>query len=225
VSDGTILLIEDNVDLTTANRRALELRNYAVHTALTLAEARERLKETDPDVILLDVMLPDGVGFDFCREIRAKTQAHILFLTARAERGDILAGLAAGGDDYITKPFHAEELLARVEAAMRRRTIGIPIKPVSKGRLTINQASSQAFADGEDLLLSQKEFSILCLMSQNEGKSLSARSIYETVWGQSIGNDKNAVQMAISRLRGKLRASGCVISFTRGKGYVFSRQP
>jgi len=220
---GVILLVEDNVDLNNANRRALELRHYTAHAAFTLAQAREYLKETDPDIILLDVMLPDGDGFAFCNEIRGKTQAHILFLTAKTEHDDMVRGLMTGGDDYITKPFHAEELLTRIGAVMRRRKMDIPLKRITRGRLTLNLVSDQAFVDGEDLLLSQKEFSILCLLAQNEGSVLGAEHIYESVWGQPIGNDKNAVQMAISRLRGKITPAGYGISAVRGSGYVFSK--
>ena len=220
---GVILLVEDNADLNNANRRALELRRYTTHTAFNLAQARECLKQTEPDIILLDVMLPDGDGFSFCNEIRGKTQAHILFLTAKTEHEDMVRGLATGGDDYITKPFHAEELLARINAVMRRRKMDIPLKRITKGRLTLNLVSDRAFVDGGDLLLSQKEFSILCLLIQNEGSVLGAEHIYESVWGQSIGNDKNAVQMAISRLRAKITPAGYGISVIRGSGYLFSK--
>ena len=222
-NSGTILLVEDDEDLNNANRRALELMRHTVHAARTLAQARAILDGTEPDVILLDVMLPDGDGFTFCREIRERTQAHILFLTAKAEHEDLLNGLAIGGDDYITKPFHVRELLARVEAAMRRRKIGLPLQTISKGRLEINLVSDQAFVNGEDLLLSQKEFSILCLLAQNEGKVLDARQIYETVWKRLIGNDMNAVRMAISRLRKKIATAGYGISVVRGSGYVFGK--
>ena len=124
---GTILLVEDNAELNDNNARALRMLDYEVHSALTLAEARAWLGENEPDVILLDVMLPDGDGIDFCAEIRdapLRTEAHILFLTARTGHEERVRGLAEGGDDYISKPFHPGELLARVEAAMRRRVMG-----------------------------------------------------------------------------------------------------
>ncbi|WP_051257911.1 response regulator transcription factor [Desulfovibrio cuneatus] len=123
---GTILLVEDNAELCANNARALAMLEYAVHPAHTLAAARTWLAANKADIILLDVMLPDGNGLDFCAEIRGlplRTGAHILFLTAKTEREHLVRGLANGGDDYITKPFHPEELLARVEAAMRRRSM------------------------------------------------------------------------------------------------------
>ena len=121
---GVILLVEDNVALNANNSRVLTMLGYEVFQALTLAEGRKWLQENEPDVILLDVLLPDGDGIDFCSEIRQpplSTQAHVLFLTAKTSHADRIRGLASGGDDYITKPFHPQELIARVESAMRRR--------------------------------------------------------------------------------------------------------
>ncbi|SHN64435.1 response regulator [Desulfovibrio litoralis] len=123
---GMVLLVEDNAELNANNTRALKMLEYEVHPALTLAEARSWLATNEADVILLDVMLPDGDGIDFCTEIRGEplcTTAHILFLTAKTGHEDRVRALADGGDDYITKPFHPEELLARVQAAMRRRNM------------------------------------------------------------------------------------------------------
>ena len=123
---GTILLVEDNAELNANNARALAMLEYAVYPAHTLAAARTWLAANKADIILLDVMLPDGNGLDFCAEIRGlplHAGVHILFLTAKTERENLVRGLANGGDDYITKPFHPEELLARVEAAMRRRSM------------------------------------------------------------------------------------------------------
>ncbi len=120
---GKVLLVEDNKELNTGSARALTMMGYEAYQALTLAEAREHLAKIEPDIILLDVMLPDGDGMDFCAEIRDTTRAHILYLTGKADRADIVDGLAKGGDDYITKPFNPDELFARIDAAMRRRSM------------------------------------------------------------------------------------------------------
>ncbi len=144
---GAILLVEDNAELNANNGRALGMLGYAVHPALTLAEARAWLGKNEADVILLDVMLPDGDGIDFCAEIRGlpiQTAAHILFLTAKTDHADRVRGLTDGGDDYITKPFHPAELLARVEAAMRRRSMSRP----GNGMLN-NGAQSAENAEGK----------------------------------------------------------------------------
>ncbi|MCL2412407.1 MAG: response regulator transcription factor [Treponema sp.] len=221
---GRVLVVEDDVDLNNANRRVLELHGYSVQTAFSLAEAWDCLEKTEPDIILLDVMLGDGDGFEFCRDIREKTQAHILFLTAKTEYEDIVSGLSSGGDDYITKPFRVDELLARVESVMRRRGMPVSLKTINKGKLVINMVSDQVFLDGQDLLLSQKEFSILCLMVQNEGKHLDAEYIYKMVWGRQVGNDINAVRVTVSRLRRKLENSGYNIFAKRAQGYVFDKK-
>jgi len=223
-NNGIILLVEDDADLNNANRRALILRQYTVHIALTLAEARERLGETEPDIILLDIMLPDGDGFSFCNEIRKKTQAHIIFLTAKAEHEDMVRGLSTGGDDYITKPFHAGELLARVESAMRRRKMDrTPAKTLSVGNLTLDVVSGQALVGGEDLQLSQKEFNLLLLFVQNESETMNASYIYEKVWGTPMVGNRNALQTAISKLRKKIESTGYDIVAVRKQGYQLEK--
>jgi DNA-binding response OmpR family regulator len=123
---ATVLLVEDNPKLNEINRRALEKAGCAVLTALTLHEARAYMAQNAPDVILLDVMLPDGDGINFCGEIRDATDAHILFLTSKTEYENRVRGLETGGDDYITKPYKLEEMLARVNAALRRLPRRLP---------------------------------------------------------------------------------------------------
>jgi DNA-binding response OmpR family regulator len=141
----TVLLVEDNEKLNAINRRALEGEGHRVLTALTLVQARERLAENDPEVILLDVLLPDGNGIDFCGEIRGDTDAHILFLTSRTEHEDRIRGLDTGGDDYITKPYKLEEMLSRVRSAMRRRDMP-PARVIARGPLTLDVIAAHAFS-------------------------------------------------------------------------------
>ena len=156
---GTVLLVEDNAELNHNNFRALKLLGYDVHSALTLSAARFYLHSAEPDIILLDVMLPDGEGIDFCAEIRGATEAHILFLTAKTAHEDRVRGLAAGGDDYIIKPFHPDELFARVDAAMRRRAMSQRIK---KRGATIEEAEAKKlFAFVAHYDLTEKESEVL----------------------------------------------------------------
>ena len=219
---GTILLVEDNKSLNISNHRALKLRGYYVVVTATLAMARERLEEISPDVILLDVMMPDGNGFDFCSEIRKNTSAHILFLTAKTERESILHGLESGGDDYITKPFHPAELLARVDAAMRRRKIaGTAAETLVRGLLKLDIVAAQAFIDGENLSLTPKEFSLLLFFAKNEGQLVTAEQVYKTIWNVPLTKDKNALQTAVSKLRQKIEYAGFSIDSLRGRGYIF----
>lgn len=158
---GTVLLVEDNAELNANNTRALHMLSYDAHSALTLAEARNWLAKREPDVILLDVMLPDGDGIDFCAEIRGAplhTAAHILFLTAKSDHADRVRGLADGGDDYITKPFHPEELLARVEAAMRRRSMSHKHKGAHGGARAVTLSPEEKLhAFAAHYMLTEKE--------------------------------------------------------------------
>jgi DNA-binding response OmpR family regulator len=219
-----VLLVEDNDDLNQLNQRALELEGYTVLTALTLAEAREHLSRHSPQVILLDVKLPDGDGIDFCGEIRAETDAHILFLTSSTTYDDKVNGLTTGGDDYITKPYKLEELLARVSAVMRRRGMVKPARNIIKGSLMLDTVADIAYLNDEDMMLTQKEFGLLHTLVQNEEKILSKDYLYETVWKRSINDDVRTVMTHISSMRKKLVGSGYVITVSRGEGYCFEKE-
>ena len=225
---GLILLVEDDERLNLSNQRAMTLRGFEVITALTLKEAREWFSEKEPDIILLDVVLPDGSGMDFCAEIRELTTAHILFLTSKLEHEDMMRGLMSGGDDYITKPFHPKELLARIDSVMRRRQMDkIPAQPlqtITKGSLVLDILASRAFIGVEDLQLTPKEFSVLLLLVQNEDKVLSAEYVYEKAWNLPLAGDKNSLKITISRLRPKVETAEYTIQALRGQGYVFQKQ-
>ena len=222
---GFVLLVEDNEKLNASNARALTMRGYDVTTVVTLGQARQAITKSQPDIILLDVELPDGDGMDFCKEIRNETTAHILFLTAKTQHEHMMRGLHYGGDDYITKPFHPEELLARIDAVMRRRLMEkAPIQTIRKGILTLDIMATQAFINGEDLVLTPKEFSLLLLFVQKEGKLISAENVYEKAWKLPLVDDKNSLKVAISRLRQKIEPTGYVIQSLRGQGYIFCKE-
>lgn len=201
-----LLLVEDSEEILEDNRKALEARAYQVLEARTLAQAKIRLLEHQPDLILLDVLLPDGNGVELCREIREMTAAPILFLTSLAESRQIVEGLRAGGDDYITKPYRMEELLARVEAQLRRLERlrgGEPV--VSVGGLTLESHVQRAFLNGRDLLLKPKEYQLLALLVRSRDKALSAEELYREVWGMEVNADARTVLVHLSNLRAKLR--------------------
>lgn len=219
-----VLLVEDNVRLNEINRRALEKQGLTVLTALTLAEARRHLATHTPEVILLDVLLPDGDGIDFCAEIRDITDAHILFLTSRIEHADKIRGLNTGGDDYITKPYRLEEMLSRVSVALRRRDIekkSIEKVAITCGPLLLDIIAFQAFCKGNDLLLTNKEFSVLLLFVQNKEKQLLTEWLYETVWRQPMIGNSQSIKTIVSRLRKKLEPYGFQIDSVRGGAYRF----
>ena len=203
-----VLLIEDSKKLNETNRRALQSEGYDVLTALTLREARECLAGHRPEVILLDVFLPDGNGIDFCGEIRRDTDAHILFLTSLLEHEDRIRGLDTGGDDYITKPYKLSEMLSRVRAAMRRRDIDAArpsVRTVTLGPLTLDTITGKVIFGGEDVPLKAKEFAVLRLLTENSGKYFTAEEIYTTVWGVDSNGDTRTVKVHISAIRKKLR--------------------
>ena len=224
---ATVLLVEDNKGLNEANRRALQMCGCTVLTAENLAEAREQLTQAQPDVILLDVMLPDGSGFDFCEEMRGKTKAHIIFLTAKTTHEDMVRGLTGGGDNYITKPFHVEEMLVKVDAAIRRRAIdNTPANTFTFGNLTLDIIAGQAFIDGVDLLLTKKQFSLLLIFARHEDELLSAEQLFGAVWKQDLFDYDKTLRKRVSELRGKLeeRNYSHTITTVYGKGYRFEKR-
>lgn len=224
-ASGLILLIEDNVAILDANMQALAREGYTVLSATTLAGARELLKTTAPDVIVLDIMLPDGDGLEFMPELRGYCSAPVLFLTAKDKPGERLAGLVAGGNDYITKPYDIAEFRVRVGNFIsllhdaRSTTANLTL-----GSIVLDMVSRQAFIDGENLGLSPKEFTLLQLFVRNKDQVLGAEYLYEKAWGQPMYGDTYSVKKAVSKLRAKLDESGFVISTHRGSGYCLHRE-
>jgi len=217
-----ILLVEDNQKIQQANSNMLKRQGgYNVFLAANLAEAREIVANTYLDIILLDVMLPDGSGLDFLKELKQEKDIPVLILSALDELDDRIIGLEAGGDAYLTKPYNNKELLLNIESILRRSSRMPEI--ISRGNLVIKVTSDEALVNGINLVLSKKEFSLLCYFEQNEEKTMSLEQIYEKVWGQQMGEDKGALQRMISRLRSKLADSGYTISTERNEGYRFEK--
>jgi DNA-binding response OmpR family regulator len=200
----------------------LRRRGYDVAAALSLQEARERLTKAAPDAIALDIMLPDGSGLDFMRELRRESNIPILLLTGLGTPEDVVRGLTDGGDDYLTKPYDFGVLLARVEALLRRA--GRFPDAVQKGPLSLDVMSGRALLHGEDLLLTRKDFALLTLFTQNEDKAIGAEYLYEELWKTPMADDTQAIKSAVSRLRKKLAGSGYTILNKRGEGYLFERE-
>ncbi len=221
MNDATILIVEDDRDISRATRAALELTRYGVVEADTLAKAREAVRRFSPDLILLDVLLPDGNGVRFCEELRGGSDIRILFISALGDKEDLMAGLRAGGDDYISKPYEMDELILRVKALLRRgRLIGKEDAPERLGGLTLDHTARRALLDGRDLLLKPKEFALLAVLSHRHGNAVPAQDLYEKVWGMSAAGDVRAVKEHISRIRAKLgEESSIAILSERGKGY------
>ncbi len=217
-----ILLVEDNEQIMQGNERMLTRRGYGVISALTLAQARRAVQAKMPDLVVLDIMLPDGSGLDFMAKLRRHSQVPVLLLTGLTTPEDIVYGLSQGGDDYLAKPYDFEVLLARVEALLRRAE-NVPEKLV-RGRLSLDVAADVATFDGNDLLLTQKEFVLLLIFVQNEGRFVSTEYLYEKVWKAPMSSDNQALKKTIHRLREKIADSGWRIEWSRGEGYSFENQ-
>lgn len=222
MENDRILIIEDNHDILASNRELLELSGYRVLTAETAAEGRKLFTETAPDLIILDILLPDGNGLDLCREIRRDSGVRILFLSALNIRADVIAGLREGGDDYLGKPYLTEELLLRVEALLRRNVPKTPQDKEHTGPLLWNAGSRQVFVNGTDLCLKPMEYALLELLVNHRDRFLSPEEIYRTLWNAEANGDFHPVQNHIYCLRTKLTPYGVSIESRRNAGYRIS---
>jgi len=218
-----ILLVEDNEKIMAGNVRKLTRAGYKASCALTLADARFLVANTNPDIIVLDILMPDGNGLDFMHELRQDNNIKIpiLLLSGLASKDDIVEGLNCGGDDYLTKPYDLSELLARIEALLRRSE-RLP-EIINKGRLSIDLTAGVATYDGKSLLLTKKEYALLMLFIQNEERFIKAEILYEKVWSAPMESDNTALRSAIKRLRMKLEGCGWSINWSRGEGYIFEK--
>ena len=231
MSDKVILLVEDDVNLNKINRMALTSEGYTVHTALTLAEARKRLNNCSPDLILLDVKLPDGIGFDFCKEIRQKpgfAAVPVLFLTSVNDNAGEMEGLRSGGNDYLRKPYDIDLLRMRVANLLKfqeniTQQVITEQKIITKGALSIDTVSCRAYLNGADLNLKTKQFQLLLTLVQHENQIMNTAKLYEAVWGQPMGKDNGAIRRAISDIRGKIAGCGYSMTSERGEGYCFEQ--
>ncbi len=201
-----LLVVDDEEDIVVMLKRFFESKNYRV---LTAANGEEALKQVEyqPDIILLDINMPEMDGLQVCSRIRNHVSCPILFLTARIEDADKVKGFSVGGDDYIVKPFSLIELEARVHAHIRRenrRTNETEVK--FAGDLTIDFGQRCVFCNGEPLILAKKEFEIVELLSQNPGQVFDKERIYERVWGYDSDGDSSVVAEHIRRIRAKFAA-------------------
>ncbi|GHS92660.1 DNA-binding response regulator [Synergistales bacterium] len=219
----TLLCVEDEFDLLQNNRVFFEGRGYVVLTAENLAQARKHLAAQAPDAIILDIMLPDGLGLDLLKELReAGDDTPVLLLTAWGRPRNIADGLRAGANDYMPKPFDYDVLLARVET-MLRGAERIP-EAITKGALKLDVTASEAFVNGTDMLLTPKQFSLLLYFVQRENQTMTAEDLYKKIWGQPLNNDSNALRNAAHQLRKKLAGSGYTVAAEYGVGYRFERE-
>ncbi len=216
-----ILLVEDDAPVLAENARRLNAEGYEVSAAAALAEGRRAVRSQAPDLAVLDILLPDGSGLDLCRELRAVAPVPVLFLTSLDDRKQVVDGLRAGGDDYLTKPYHLDELVARVEALLRRvELLRSPGEVLELGGLRLDLIRQRAYWQGADLLLKPKEFQLLTLLMKCRNRYSTPEELYAGVWGQTAV-DVRPVIAHVSSLRLKLNGACCAVELehVRGRGY------
>ncbi len=227
---GRVLVADDDRAIRESLARALELEGYPVVAVPDGASALEAIAADRPDVLILDVMMPGIDGLTVCRVLRAQgDQTPILMLTARTETSDRVAGLDAGADDYLPKPFDLDELLARIRALLRRSrpadatldAAGIDA-PLVVADLTLDPATREVTRGGRAITLSKTEFDLLELLMRNTGVVLVHSTIYDRIWGYDFGPGSNNLAVYISYLRRKIDADEDVklIHTVRGVGYT-----
>ncbi len=215
-----ILVVDDEPNIIELARLYLTREGYEVESAATGNEALSKQATGNPDLIILDLMLPDIDGYEVCRRVRAKSDVPILMLTARIEDVDKIVGLELGADDYLTKPYNPRELVARVRAILRRYQTGQkPGETVEIGRLRIDLPRQEVTVAGQIVKLRTKEFSLLTTFVQNPGIVMSREKLLETVWGFDYYGESRTVDVHVNHLREKIAGSGAQIETVRGTGY------
>lgn len=223
-----ILVVDDDPEMLNLLQVLLEAQGFAVYTASDGEAALHLFHQVAPDLVILDVLMPGLDGKEVCRRIRRHSPVPILFLTAVDRVDSIVDGLNQGADDYLTKPFHPAELVARVRAMLRRARLSSPSQRLLRfgnGDLVINRAQGRVFLRGEEVPLSPLEYNLLLFLAERAGHVLPPETIYQAVWGLNGNADPNQVKWYIWRLRQKIEADPAnprFICTSRGRGYFFS---
>lgn len=223
-----LLLIEDDADLVQSLRLALGRENYSIDHALSGVEGLTKVVEHPPDLLLLDLNLPDMDGLSICREIRGNAATRdlpIIMLTARAQEHDRVLGLDLGADDYIVKPFSVRELKSRIQALLRRRQLdgGVPEDVFSEGRLIVDHRTRRVSLDGVEIHLTTRELELLWFLITNRPQVLSRERILERIWGLSSDVETRTIDVHVRTLRKKIDSD--VIETLIGAGYRFRGCP
>ena len=221
MSDGSnqhILIVEDEESISSFVKMYLEREGFDVTIAPTGARALEVL-EDKVDLVTLDLMLPDMDGLEICRKVRATSAVPIIMLTARDEDIDKIVGLEVGADDYLTKPFNARELVARIKSILRRaKAPAATARRLKCGSIQIDAGRRECLLDGEQVMLAPKEFDLLWELLEHNGDVLNREQLLEHVWGYTFAGDTRTVDVHVRQLRKKL-GDACPIVTVWGSGY------
>ncbi|MDF2872320.1 MAG: DNA-binding response regulator [Anaerocolumna sp.] len=224
-----IIIIEDEKDIIFITKNFLITQGYEVYTARSLKEAKDILNSTEPDFVILDLMLPDGDGIEFCQSLREKSNVTILILSARANDIDKILGLGFGADDYMTKPFSLNELAARIQAHLRRMDrLAETVKKdeiISFGKIKIDKKAYSVWVDGELIMMPAKEFELLHFMTEHKNQVFTKSQLLDAVWGYEAYGDENTIAVYMNRLRDKIEenpSQPIYIKTVWGVGYKFS---
>jgi two-component system, OmpR family, response regulator MprA len=218
-----VLIAEDDSSVRKAVQRVLELENYQVTAVNDGQAALEALSKSRFDLAVLDVMMPFADGLTVCKEARHRgIDVPILLLTARVEVGDRVAGLDAGADDYLVKPFVVDELLARCRALLRRNAVASSVTILRVGDLTLNTLSREVHRGEREIMLTKTEFDLLELLMQQPGTVISRDTIYEAIWGYNFETNSKSLDVYIGYLRRKTEegTESRVVYTVRGVGYT-----
>ena len=222
-----ILIVEDEESVLDPLELLLSKEGFTIETARDGREALEKFAKTNPDLILLDLMLPEVSGTEVCRQIRAKSQVPIIMLTAKDTEVDKVVGLELGADDYVVKPYSKAELVARIKAVLRRNNADAFVNQggsISAGPVVIDVERHQVSINGENISLPLKEFELLEFLVRNSGRVLTRTQLIDRVWGSDYFGDTKTLDVHVKRLRAKIEkdpANPVYIQTIRGLGYKF----
>lgn len=225
-----ILVVEDEESFVDALTIALGREGFQVDVARDGAEALAAFGENEPDLVLLDLMLPRVSGIDVCREIRATSKVPIIMLTAKGDEIDTVVGLEVGADDYITKPYRVRELVARMRAVLRRfDDADVPAEttgPLTDGDITVDVERHEVVVRGQTIAMPLKEFDLLQILLENAGRVLTRDTLIDRVWGDDYVGDTKTLDVHIKRLRSKIEdepSNPERIVTIRGLGYKYTQ--
>ena len=224
---STILVVDDEKNIVQLARLYLNKEGYEVESAFDGAEALKKARSVRPDLVILDIMMPEMDGLAVCKELRKTSNVPIIMLTARSDDVDRIVGLELGADDYVTKPFNPRELVARVKAVLRRSAQDAPAQPVMEANgLRLDTASREVTMDGAAVTLRAKEFDLLAAFMQYQGIVLDRQRLLQLVWGTDYYGDTRTIDVHVAWLRDKLAdAKSVKIQTVWGVGYKLVVDP